>query len=610
MPNEQERFRRMVEISQDWFWDFDEHANFTYVSPSVRGLLGFDPEELVGLNAFDLMDSDEAERVHSYFDPIAKRYLPFNNLVNINRHKDGHEVVLESSGTPIFDEEGQFRGYRGVDRDITKRKELEENYRRLANLTSDYVHCCTRSGKGPFRVQWVDGAVSSISGYRIDEVLTLGCFLPLVHPDDQQTVSDYLLSLVPGDRKSIEFRILTQQQGIRWVYEQSQCEAGKSEGELVLLGAVTDITDRKKAEADSQKREKLFRDFFESNPVPTIITSSSGNIHMINPAFSQASGFSVEDVIGKTSQELGFWRDLTDRERMVTAIREVGLINNLEASFYTKNNQQLTCLVSSRVIEYEGEPRILSTVLDVTEQRNAEGALRKIDQAKNDFIRIAAHELQTPLVAVLGYAELLENSSQLHANEQQKHYASIISTNAEILSRLVNDLLDVERIQLGRFLSIVRDNVSFAELIKKVTTSITPKCPEHRFILTHANSLPESICIDEGRIAQVLNNLLTNAVKFSPEGGIIEISTTTDESTVTTSVRDYGLGMTPEHVELVFDKFYRANPENPQISGLGLGMNIVKQIVEEHGGEISISSNLGEGTTVTFTLTLEDIASF
>ena len=107
-----------------------------------------------------------------------------------------------------------------------------------------------------------------------------------------------------------------------------------------------------------------------------------------------------------------------------------------------------------------------------------------------------------------------------------------------------------------------------------------------------------------------MNNLLTNAVKFSPGGGIVEISTSTDGSTVTISVRDYGLGMTPEHVELVFDKFYRANPKNPQISGLGLGMNIVKQIVEEHGGEISISSNLGEGTTVTFTLPLEDIVSF
>ncbi len=563
MSNEQERFRKLVEDSQDWFWEFDEHANFTYVSPKIRDLLGYEPEDVIGLNAFDLMDPDEAERVHRYFDPIAKKYLPFNNLVNINRHKDGHEVVIESSGTPVFDEEGQFRGYRGIDRDITKRKELEENYRRLANLTSDYVHCCTRSGKGPFRVQWVDGAVNSISGYRIDEVLTLGCFLPLVHPDDQQTVSDYLLSLVPGDLKSIEFRILTQQNEIRWVSEKSQCEVGKSEGELVLLGAVTDITerkqaedelqksnkrfqditaqsplpivitdakgdveffnnkfievfgytlddistaeqwwlaaypnefyrqevqeswtkaidkalkkgeqietqeweitcksgavrcvefdmmplgnisvivmnditDRKKAEADIQKREKLFSDFFESNPVPTIITSSSGNIHMINPAFSQASGFSVEEVIGKTSQELGFWRDLTDRERMVAAIREDGLINNLEASFYTKNNQQLTCLVSSRAIEYEGEQRILSTVLDVTEQRNAEEALRKIDQAKNDFIRIAAHELQTPLVAVLGYAELLENSSQLHANEQQKHYASIISTNAEKVSQ-------------------------------------------------------------------------------------------------------------------------------------------------------------------------------
>ena len=114
---------------------------------------------------------------------------------------------------------------------------------------------------------------------------------------------------------------------------------------------------------------------------------------MINPAFSQASGFSVEEVIGETSQELGFWRDLTDRERMVAAIREDGLINNLEASFYTKNNQQLTCLVSSCAIEYEGEQRILSTVLDFTKQRNAEEALRKAHDELETKVRNGELEL-------------------------------------------------------------------------------------------------------------------------------------------------------------------------------------------------------------------------
>ena len=110
MSNDYERFKKIVEASQDWFWEFDENANFTYISPSIRDLLGYEPEELIGLNAFDLMAPDEAEHVRSHFDPIAKRYLPFSNLVNINIHKDGHEVVIESNGTPIFDGEGHFHG--------------------------------------------------------------------------------------------------------------------------------------------------------------------------------------------------------------------------------------------------------------------------------------------------------------------------------------------------------------------------------------------------------------------------------------------------------------------------------------------------------------------
>jgi PAS domain S-box-containing protein len=125
MPIEDERYRMMIESSQDWFWEFDENANFTYVSPVIRNLLGFEPEELIGLNAFDLMSPAEAERVRKHFDPIAKKYLPFKNLENVNIHKDGHEVVIESSGTPFFDEDGHFLGYRGIDRDITSRKQNE-----------------------------------------------------------------------------------------------------------------------------------------------------------------------------------------------------------------------------------------------------------------------------------------------------------------------------------------------------------------------------------------------------------------------------------------------------------------------------------------------------
>ncbi len=487
MSYEYDRFKKMVEDSQDWFWEFDENANFTYVSPRIKDLLGYEPEDLIGLNAFDLMNADEAERVHKHFDPIAHKYLPFKNLQNTNLHKDGHEVVIESSGTPIFDEKGRFHGYRGIDRDIT---------------------------------------------------------------------------------------------------------------------------DRIKAEAELLKRKKLFRDLFESNPAAAIITSPSGTIHMVNSAFMKASGFSAEEVVGRTSQELGFWSDLSDRERMVSAIMEHGSINNLEASFYPKHKQPMTLLVSSRAIEYDGEKRILSVLIDVTGQRKAEETQRQLEKAKSDFIKTVAHELQTPLIAILGYAELLENTDQLHINEQQKQYASIIRINAEALSRHIKDMLDIENVQLERSLNIVKNNVSIAKLIKTSISSITPKFSEHKFILTHANRLPEVMFIDEGRITQVLNNLLINAVKYSPEGGNVEVSTSTDSNRITISITDNGLGMTPKQAERIFEPFYRANPENAQIGGMGLGMCIVKKIVEDHGGDISISSILGEGTTVTFTLPLVDVVNF
>jgi signal transduction histidine kinase len=164
--------------------------------------------------------------------------------------------------------------------------------------------------------------------------------------------------------------------------------------------------------------------------------------------------------------------------------------------------------------------------------------------------------------------------------------------------------------QLGCPLRIVRENVALSELIKKAIASITLKCPTFRFILTHAKSLPKSMYIDASRITQALHNLLINAVKYSPDGGIVEVATTTGESSVSISIKDYGLGMTTEQVEQIFDKFYRANPGDARIGGLGLGMTIVKQIIEDHNGDITISSNPGKGTTVTLTLPIEATARF
>ncbi len=135
-------------------------------------------------------------------------------------------------------------------------KASEENYRCFTGLTSDYVYKCSRTAPGPYRVKWIGGAVSAISGYSDEEIYELGCWLPIVHPDDVQNVATNLLRLVPGDFIENEFRIITKQRDVRWISENCRCESGTTEDELILFGASTDITERKHAEEERQNMEK------------------------------------------------------------------------------------------------------------------------------------------------------------------------------------------------------------------------------------------------------------------------------------------------------------------------------------------------------------------
>ncbi|MDH7571572.1 MAG: PAS domain S-box protein, partial [Armatimonadota bacterium] len=146
LRDSEEKFRTLVERASDWVWEIDENGVYTYVSPRVRDLLGYDPEEVVGKTPFDFMAPQEAARVRSLFEPIMRQRQPFTLLGNTLSHRDGHPVNVETNGVPIFDAEGAFRGYRGTDRDITERCRAEErlrdseaSYRAIFNAANDAI---------------------------------------------------------------------------------------------------------------------------------------------------------------------------------------------------------------------------------------------------------------------------------------------------------------------------------------------------------------------------------------------------------------------------------------------------------------------------------------
>lgn len=267
----------------------------------------------------------------------------------------------------------------------------------------------------------------------------------------------------------------------------------------------------------------------------------------------------------------------------------------IEASHLSRTLQARSAVVLNRAGE---RSRTITIVRDISRERD-------LDRMKTEFISTAAHELRTPLTAVMGYTELLLHPEEFAVTEtgKQKQLLTTIYEKACRLEAIVNDLLDLSRVQSGDVISLQRHDCSIDTLLKKVVTALQQQGIAQKIELRHLDA-PVSLWVDDKKLEQVLDNLLANAVKFSPPDSCIYVSGQLSGPNYRISVRDEGIGMSAEQQARMFDKFYRVDSSDTAPGGLGLGMSIVKSIVEAHGGEVWVVSSLGQGTTVSFTLPL------
>ncbi|MDT8444328.1 MAG: sensor histidine kinase [Desulfuromonadales bacterium] len=241
------------------------------------------------------------------------------------------------------------------------------------------------------------------------------------------------------------------------------------------------------------------------------------------------------------------------------------------------------------------------------ERHRAEEALQGLDQIKSEFIATAAHELRTPLTTILGYAELLSNDMLLPGfpAEQREEYLGYIIAKSEALEKIIDELLDLGRIETGRTIVLDRQPCEMIAMVQQVILHYSQENQRHQFV----DSCPVEcldIDIDQAKIQRVFDNLISNAVKYSPRGGTIRIEGRLVYPWLEISIADEGIGMTPEQAAMVFDKFYRVNTSDTAVRGLGLGLTISKGIIEAHGGKIWIESEIGQGTRVVFLLPLPE----
>jgi len=466
------RFQSLVESVRDWIWEVDAEGVYTYSNPAVKDVLGYEPEEVIGKTPFDFMPPDEARRLSGEFENILLEKRSFERLENINITKDGRSVVLETSGTPILDEQGLLIGYRGVDRDISDRKQAEEELR-------------------------------------------------------------------------------------------------KSESRLkAILDNIPDMV--------------WMKDVY-------------GRYIAVNGPFADACGFDPASLAGKT--DLDVWPGELAERYMADdrEVMETGRRKSVEEPLFVKSGKEL-CIETIKSPIYGDSGRVVGTVgiaHDITERK-------ALERQRDDFYAMVTHDIRSPLVAVLGYSEMLMSARAEEAGAMAKDVAPGIYRSGRKVLDMVEDFLAVSRLEHGK-LAVNATMTDVPGLLSAVGSEVAQAVKDEG--IEYEDSVSDNVktvLLDRRLVERAVLNLLRNAVNYTPRGGRITLDADKvlehGQELLVVSVTDTGRGIPAEDQGRIFEKYFRSTSSRG-VKGTGLGLYIVKAVAEAHGGRVTVESEKSKGST-------------
>ena len=527
--------------------------------------------------------------------------------------------LLSFTGRPLKRSDGTLQGGVVVFHDITERKRAEEALRQ----SEQRYHLLFDSNPQPVWVYDVKTlAILDVNhsavrnyGYSREEFLSL-TIKDIRPPGDVPSLLESAVKAPPDTEISSVWQ--HRKKGGTLIDVESTSHPLVYEGRDARLVVATDITTRKRAEEALQTSEEKFRSVVQTAHDAIVSADSHGNITDFNRGAEAIFGYSAQEVIGKPLAVLmpdrfkelhqrGFKRYLETGEAHVIG-------KTVELAAKRKGGAEFPVELSLSTWKARTGLFFTGVMSDITEnKRTQELLMRAKEEAeraskfKDQFLSTMSHELRTPLNAVLGFSDLLADERYGPLNDRQQRYVAHIHTGGKHLLELISDILDLSKIEAGR-MELSREDVTVASAFGEVISALFPLAEKKSQALLQEVEPHLHVRADALRFKQVLMNLAGNAIKFTAEGGRIELAARQVEDQVRVEVRDNGPGIPPEQQQRIFEAFFRLTETGSATEGTGLGLAITSRLVELHGGKLGIESQPGEGACFYFSLPLIAIA--
>ena len=583
-----------LEASANAIMITDSEGVIIWVNSAFTRLTGYTTEEALGALPESLSRSGEHES--DFYKQLWKK-IKSGNIWHgelINRRKDGTRYHEEMTITPVTDKQGKIQQYVAIKQDISQRKqaevlikESEERLRFALEATGEGLwDWDINTNRVSHNSRWCE--LLGLDAHRL--VNDLDVFTSHLHADDKDAVMQRIeSSLMDGTPYISEHRMIKADGSLIWVLDRGQVVSRSASGRaLRMVGSIADVTVRKLAQDAQAASEGNLRLILANSPEGVLALSVTNALTFLNEQLANMLALEQDSDLHLPLD--GFLAQLEGR---ISAKDLQALKHGLQSGL---QQGRFKLLSPKRVIRWESRELVSNEMHTILFFRDVTKDV-EIDEMKSEFLATAAHELRAPMSSIYGFVELM--LTRTPSPDERQEYLQIVYDQTKSLINMLNELLDLSRIEARAGKDFKFAPSSIASIIRKTLLELNIPPDTHPVQIDHDTDDWPLLMIDEEKIKQVFSNVIGNAYKYSPAGGQITITHDIENKDgmqwLSIKVSDQGIGMSKEQSTRAFDRFYRANTYS-DIPGTGLGLALVKEIVQIHGGVVSMESRLGAGT--------------